>query len=320
MGIDAEFRDVESFDGTRLAWAAEGSSDVAVVLANGIVCTDTYWTYLFPHLAQHGHRVVCWDYRAHGRSGPPANPNEVTLSSHARDLWAVADAAGVRRAVLVGHSMGVQTILEAYRLEPARVAGLVSLAGPYEHPDRTFYGSPLGHYVLPFVELSATPVPPLTRLTWRTLVGRAEVMYWAGRVGRLIGPHASRELMAEYFEHVAGLDPLLVLRMARAMGDHSARDLLQRIDVPTLVVAGAKDVMTPPRLAEEMADAVPGARLEVVPEGSHTLPIDDPDLVDRLVEEFVVEVSRATRTGRRSTGGRRSSARRAAPSRRSGTA
>lgn len=291
MAIGAELSRTRSFDGTEIAWtAAGGDAEPAVILANGIVCTDTYWTYLFPHLAGRGRRVVFWDYRGHGRSGPPENPNEVTIRSHARDLLAVADAAGVERAVLVGHSMGVQTILEAYRDEPARVAGLVALAGPFEHPAKTFYGAPLLHYALPLLEFSATPLPDVTRTVWRSLTERGDLLDRSGRLGGMIGPAASRELMAEYFAHLSELDPLLVIRMVRAMGDHSARDLLPRIAVPTLVVAGTKDVMTPPRLAAEMAELIPDARLELVEGAGHTLPIDEPDRVNRLVEEFVEEL------------------------------
>ena len=58
---------------------------------------------------------------------------------------------------------------------------------------------------------------------------------------------------AEYFAHLSTLDPLMCFRMVKAMGEHSARDLLHEIEAPTLVLAGARDVMTPPRLAETMA-------------------------------------------------------------------
>lgn len=296
--IRAEFSEVVSFDGTTLAWAASGSVGPTVILANGIVCTDTYWTFLHPYLVERGHRVVFRDYRGHGRSAPPADPDEVTLAAHARDLWAVADAAGVERAVLVGHSMGVQTILEAYRLAPSRVAGLVPVAGTFEHPDRTFYGGPWWHYLLPVMELSVTPAPWLTRAAWRALTRQHDLLYWSGRAGWLIGGHASRDLMDEYFAHLATLDPILAFRMVRAMGDHSARDLLAEIEVPTLVLAGAKDVMTPPRLAAEMAEAVPGATLEVFGEGGHTLPIDDPDRFNRAVGDFVAGLGRARRRRR----------------------
>lgn len=111
----------------------------------------------------------------------------------------------------------------------------------------------------------------------------------------MIGGEASKQLMDEYFAHLSTLDPLVCFQMVKAMGDHSAKDLLPEIEAPTLVLAGAKDVMTPPRLAEEMAEAIPNARLEILAEGSHTLPIDDPDRINRLVEEFVSEVEQAER-------------------------
>ncbi len=287
MSIRARFRDTESFDGTRLSWTSSGSGDVAVIFANGIVCSDTYWTFLYPYLAKRGHRVIFWDYRAHGRSDMPANPNEVSISAHARDLWAVADAAGVKQAVLVGHSMGVQTILEAYRLAPERVAAMVAIAGAFEHPIKTFYGAPFGHYLLPFMELSVMPIPGVTRALWRTLTEQGALMYWTGRVSQMIGGEASRELMEEYFTHVSTLDPVLVFRMVRAMSDHSARDVLPKVTVPTLVLAGAHDVMTPPSLATKMAELIPDAQVEVHADGAHTLPIDDPDWVNRHVDDFV---------------------------------
>jgi len=290
MALTGRRRHVRSFDGTSLAWVSSGDGDLGVIFANGIACTDTYWTFLYPHLADHGHKVVFWDYRAHGRSDPPADPDEITMQAHARDLWAVADAADVKRAVLVGHSMGVQTILEAYRQVPSRVAGLVPIAGPFEHPDRTFYGGPLLHFLLPFMGLSVTPVPPLTRTVWRALASQRDLLYWSGRAGQMIGPHAPRKLMSEYFAHVETLDPLICYRMVKAMGDHSAKDLLPAIDVPTLVLAGAKDVMTPPRLAEHMATSIAHARLEVFADGFHTLPIDDPARINRLVQEFVADI------------------------------
>lgn len=291
MGLTARFRRVASFDGTQLAWTARGTGAPAVIFANGIVCTDTYWTYLYPYLARRGHRVVFWDYRGHGRSEPPADPGEITLTSHARDLWAVADTAGVERAVLIGHSMGVQTILEAFRSAPQRVAGLVAIAGPYENPAKTFLGGPLWEYVLPVLELSMLPSPPVTRAVWRSLTGQGDLMTWSGRTGGLIGSQAPPELMAEYFAHLNQIDPLLAMRMAKAMAAHSAKDLLPEIDVPALILAGGKDIMTPPRLAEEMAEAMPRARLEILPEGSHTLPIDDPKWVNTQVAAFLRELA-----------------------------
>ncbi len=295
MALQGTFETVRSFDGTRLAYAVwgpavpPGEQAPTVILANGIACTDTYWGALVPFLVEHGHRVVFFDYRGHGRSGAPRNPNEIGVPSHARDLWRVADETGSGPAVLVGHSMGSQTILEAYRQQPARVAGLVPVAGPYEHPLDTFMGSPAMHYMFPFLQFGMEPVPWLTRALWRAAGSNTTWPYVVGRASRMIGPNAGRDLMDEYFRHLARLDPILLMRMAREMQAHSARDLLADVEVPVVVVAGKHDVMTPPRVAREMVAVIPDASLDLFQDSGHTLPADEPDHLNDVVLGFLRE-------------------------------
>lgn len=77
------------------------------------------------------HKLVFWDYRGHPESEVPAEIDSITIPNCARDLAAVMDDAGVEKAVHIGFSMGVMTILEFYRQFPGRVLGLVPINGPY---------------------------------------------------------------------------------------------------------------------------------------------------------------------------------------------
>jgi pimeloyl-ACP methyl ester carboxylesterase len=79
----------------------------------------------------------------------------------------------------------------------------------------------------------------------------------------------------------------LFLRMLRAAGEHTAGDLLARIDVPVLVVAGERDTFTPAFLAQAMAEAIPKGELLMVPRGTHVTPIERPELVDARILEFL---------------------------------
>ena len=123
---------LESFaiagDGTRIFWRAAGRGAPAVVLCDGIGCAGWIWRRLFPELAG-SRRVVHWNYRGHGRSERPRDPERTTILDAVADLFAVMDAAGERAAVLAGHSMGVQVVLEAHRQAPSRVRGLILLCG-----------------------------------------------------------------------------------------------------------------------------------------------------------------------------------------------
>lgn len=292
MALIATYESVRSFDRTRIAYARFGFDELGeaaptVVLANGIACADAYWTYLVPHLVANGIRVVYFDYRGHGRSGEPANPNEISVVSSARDLWSAADAAGVGDAVVVGHSMGVATALEGYRLEPDRVRSMILTAGPFEHPMSTVYPAGLGRVGLALLELAAEPVPWFTRGVWRAGSGQTRVAERIGRLTRMIGEAAPPEIMAEYFAHMQRLDPVLLLRMFRALQLHTARDLLPDVDCPVLVLAGAGDRLTPVDTSREMAILLPDVELEIVAGARHTLPVDDPAFYCERVTAWV---------------------------------
>src|SRR5262249_12155256 len=86
---------------------------------------------------------------------------------------------------------------------------------------------------------------------------------------------------------MARVDPMLFMEMLLHAGRHSARDLLPEIDLPTLVVAGDRDGFTPVGLSRAMADLIPGAELLVVVGGSHTAPIERPELVGETVLGFL---------------------------------
>lgn len=288
---DDAWRQVRSHDGTGIAWRIDGPRGAgtehvlrdeerdlpAVVLCNGIACDDGYWRDVWPALAAHTD-VVRWHYRGHGRSEDPRNREEVILSSVVRDLLEVIEAAGVRRAVLVGHSYGVQVVCEAFRSTPDLVAGIVAVAGAAGHPLGTVRGRDPGTLVFPLLELATWPAPRLAEAVLSAGF-RSPLAYWVGRAIGGIGPEAPREVMQRYFDHVADRDVPTMLRMFRAMQEHSAEDLLPTIDVPAVVIAGSADGMTPTRYSERMAEAMPDARLVVVDGATHVLPIEYPDVV-----------------------------------------
>lgn len=99
-----------------------GGGDPALLFVHGWSCDRTYWDAQAARFARR-HRVVTVDLAGHGRSG--AERREWTMAAFGEDVAAVADALGLTRVVLIGHSMGGNVILEAARRLPGRVAGLV---------------------------------------------------------------------------------------------------------------------------------------------------------------------------------------------------
>jgi pimeloyl-ACP methyl ester carboxylesterase len=122
-------------EGAVLHWRAQGEGKVALLASNGIGISTFFWRHLGQYFAG-THTFVTWDYRGHGLSPVPQGPEDLTIALCARDLFTVLDRAGFQEAVLLGHSMGSQVILEAYRSHFQRVLALVPILGAAAFPER----------------------------------------------------------------------------------------------------------------------------------------------------------------------------------------
>ena len=272
-------------DGTRLAWSSAGAGSPAVLLTDGIGCAGYIWRRLAPALARE-RRVLHWNYRGHGESDPPADPERTTLADCARDLLAVLDAAGEERAVLAGHSMGVQVVLEAHRLAPERVAGLVLLCGAPGRLLDTFHDSKVLRTVLPYARMVVDRWPTAARTAFRALVTADVAVDYAlaFEVNRAL---MQREDLLPYFADLSRVDPALFVRLLASAAEHDATAHLPDVRVPTLVVAGVRDSFTPMHLSVAMHEAIPGSELLVLPGGTHVAPLEHPALVEERVRRFL---------------------------------
>ncbi|MBA3455130.1 MAG: alpha/beta fold hydrolase [Deltaproteobacteria bacterium] len=277
---------VSPSDGSPLfyeSWGTRGQA-TPVLLCDGIGCDGYVWRYLRNDLGSrfglHPH------YRGHGRTAAPRDPARVTVEDLADDIACVLDDALVDRAVLVGHSMGVQVALETYRRHPERVSGLVLVCGASSHPLRTFKGSATLEEMLPTIQKWIQRVPRVLNRLSRALLPTRLAYEVASRL------EIRRELVEPadfmpYLEGMSRIDVRLFVAMLASAGQHSADDLLPDIRVPTLVVAGGRDGFTPPERSRAMAEAIPAAELLEIPNASHTAPIERPHLVDWTIRDFI---------------------------------
>jgi pimeloyl-ACP methyl ester carboxylesterase len=276
----------EAPDGAVLTWRADGEGPTALVAANGIGVSTFFWRHLADHFA--GTRTfITWDYRGHGRTPVPEHPEELTVAQCARDLWTVVTRAGFKRAVLLGHSMGTQVILEAYRLHPERVQGLVPALGAAGDVFSSFLG---GAQLAPLARLLIEVGASNATLAQETLhrVVRLPGVWQAVRALGLVHPDlCPREEFEPYFEHLSQLDLRTYFALARDLLSHDAADLLPQIGVPVLVVAGERDLFAPLKRSREMVERIRGADLLVLREGSHAALVEQPELVALTLEKFL---------------------------------
>lgn len=276
-------------DGTALAYAIAGPTGPApIVCANGVGVSTFFWDYV-AHRFLRERQVLVWDYRGHGASGRPKQIHGITMGTNAEDLARVLDANQLDRVVLLGHSMGCQVILEFWRLFPDRVIGLVPMLGTFGRAADTFLDPRVGRTIYKTLYTAANALPELFNRTSAALV-RSPLAWPFARVTGLVHPDlARREDMQPYLDHLSLLDMRVFVEMVRAAQEHDAEPYLPQIRVPTLVVAGERDLFTPRHLSLEMAQRIHGAELLEIPRGSHAALIEQPELVNLRLEKFLRE-------------------------------
>jgi 3-oxoadipate enol-lactonase len=248
---------------------AHGQADASrppVVLLHGLGSSSRDWALQVGALGER-HSLLAVDLRGHGRS--PSGRGRVTIEAMAGDVSRALDARRMDSAHLVGLSLGGCVALTLAVRQPARVRSLTVVnafarfrpAGPRG----LFRGAQR------IALLCTAPMPVVARHVARDLFPRPE----------------------QETPYVAAVDSLsrtarrVYLRSTLAVLGFDLRRELASVRCPTLVIVGARDRTVSRGSALALAGAIPGARLEIVPDSGHATPYDQPDLFNRLILEFL---------------------------------
>ena len=288
------FYDVVSADGTLLrAWTNDPDCLIdgpTVVLCNGL--GTSAWTAPALLDPDAGVRVVSWNHRGTGGSERPSDLRHVGIDAFVEDAIAVMDHAGVDRAVLMGWSMGVNTMFELVLHHPERVSGLFAVAGV---PGDTF-GTMLAPLHLPKQLSRATAVNitralklagrALTPVARRLPIGRRAValVSHSGFMLPVADPAVTAKAISEFLTTPVDWYMHLALRTSQ-----HRRVSLSKVAVPTAFVAGTYDVLAGARDMASAAARIDGATYVQLP-GSHFLGLERPDEVHALLLELLDRV------------------------------
>jgi pimeloyl-ACP methyl ester carboxylesterase len=277
---------VKGSDDTDIFYESFGEG-LPLAFADGIGCFGYAWKYLWDYFGD-SCRLLHFHYRGHGQSAIPKDQNYLTIQDHCDDLVRVFDADGVDKAVLVGHSMGCQVIFEFYRMYPDRVAGLIPICGSYGRPLTTFNDSDTLDKIFPLIYTFAVLTPWMATPVWKWLTP-TRLGFEIAKLTEVNRHLIKKDDFMPYLEDISSVPINIFAKMLDHAAQHTAEDMLTSILVPTLIVAAERDGFTPMWLSNKMCDAIPDAEMIVLPTGTHTGPIELPELVNLRVEKFLRE-------------------------------
>jgi len=286
MPPPVEERRFVSFDGTEIAYQAVGQGR-PILLCNGLGGSWEAWSHQIQYFRDR-YRLLTWDYRGLYGSSLPADRDALEIMDHARDGLQLLEEEGADRAAIVGWSMGVQVGLEMFRAAPERVASLVMLNGVAGRPWDYVFNFNLVGRLLPPVLRRLRSTPRAIEAVVRQATRIPDPGEWVKRIG-LVANTLDEQLAAELVVKFRSLDMDMFIRLLERMGEQDGWDLLPLIDVPTLIVTGSRDLLTPRSAAERMARRIRGAEIMVLPGATHYAALEYPEMVNLRLEKFFRE-------------------------------
>jgi len=245
-------------NGVAIDYEVSGSGP-AVLLSHGYGSTRHMWDE--QHRALDGWRVVSWDMRGHGQTDSPDDPARYSAALTVADMRALLQHLGVQRAIIGGLSLG----------------GYVSLAFALAHPEMTS--------ALVICDSGPGYRNPEARAAWNQRAHERAANLEANGLDALA--RRSRETQQAVHRSAQGLAH--AARGMLAQEGSQVIDGLGSIRVPTLVIVGDQDqpFVAP---SEYMAKKIPGARLEVIPGAGHSSNLDQPEIFNRVLREFLASL------------------------------
>ena len=252
-------------DGLTIAYRRAGAGP-ALVLLHGFLVDSRMWR---PQLAALGSdfTVIAWDAPGAGESPDP--PDVFSTADWADALAGLLDGAAVDAVHLVGLSWGGIVAQEFYRRHQARTLSLV-LAGTYAGWKGSLPESAWQERLQTCLRDSSLPADELV----------------SKYLPSMFSATAPDDVRAELAHVMAGFHPLGFRLMAVSSAESDTRELLPTIRVPTLLVWGEADARSPLGVAHQFRDAIPGARLAVIPDAGHISNLEAPEQFNAEVRSF----------------------------------
>jgi len=257
-----------------------------MVFVYGIACLTNHWHHQLNFFSKN-HQTLCFDLRGHHKSNPVAHPQDLTLDSLSKDLIGLLEHLNLKNVVLLGHSFGVPILLESYKKRPDLISKMVFINGFSKNPLVNFLGFNFVDPSYKFIRAQYEQSPLLWETLWKTAIDNPLSLILTGILGGFNLNLTHFKDIEIYLKGVASLELHIFLRMFEEILTYNGDDVLKSIQIPTLIISGEKDQVTPPLYQNEMHQHIRNSELAELKYGSHCCQLDFPEYVNLKIEKFI---------------------------------
>jgi len=279
----------KALDGTPIYYEVRGQGE-PIVFIYGIACLMNHWHYQVEHFSK-THKVILFDIRGHHKSTPVANANNMTFEHLAFDLNGLMVHLGIEKAHMVGHSFGVPYLIKTYEQFPEIFKSLIFINGFSRNPLKKLFGVEFVEPLFNFLRDQHRKSPDLWNALWRGMIDNPIAFQVAALAGGFNLRLTQFKDIEMYGRGVSRLELSLFFELFEKLLQFDGNYILPNISCPALILAGDKDMLTPPSYQQEMHKLISGSELMKIPYGSHCSQLDFPEFVNLKLAEFVNKVN-----------------------------
>jgi non-heme chloroperoxidase len=257
-----------------------------LVFNYGLVCSNHHWKFQTKYFDEKGYQILIHDYRGHFQSTGAHDVKKITFLQLSKDVADLCEYLGIKKAVMLGHSMGVNISLQLAKDYPQLVSGMVLISGTFINVKDVMFDSNVMEFIAPIAETGLEKYPEVFKKIWSSsgmnpLV--REIIHTTG----FNRSKVSKEFIEIYLNRVGQLGADIFFQLFNEMTHQNITGSLEQMDIPALVIGGHKDSVIPNHLQRTLASLLPNSETYFMKDGSHVPQADYPEMVNERIELFI---------------------------------
>jgi pimeloyl-ACP methyl ester carboxylesterase len=262
INTTAQDQTAVSKDGVKINFHIEGSGEPALVFIHGWSCDNTFWTEQVKIFSPK-YKVITIDLAGHGKSG--IERKNYTLQMFGEDVAAVVNQLGLKKVILVGHSMGGPVVIEAANLLKGKVIGLVG-ADTFQNLGETMPAEQIGPFLKPFNENFVVATKAFVKM--------------------MFPPTADSLLVKKVADKMSSAPPVIALSAIENMFKDNAISATKEFQAPIISI----NCDLYPVQVEQNKKVVKFFEMKLMKGVGHFVMLEDPATFDKLLQESVDEL------------------------------
>lgn len=257
-----------------------------LVFNYGLVCSNHHWKFQTNYFDEKDYQILIHDYRGHFQSTGAHDLNKITFQQMAKDVADLCEYLGIKKAVMLGHSMGVNITLQLAKDFPQLVTGMVLISGTFINVKDVMFDSNLMEFIAPIAALGLEKYPEIFKKVWSSGGMNPVIREIIHSTGFNRGK-VSKEFIEIYLNRVGQLGADVFFQLFNEMTKQNVIGSLEQMKIPALVMGGHKDNVIPNHLQRTLASLLPKSETYFMKDGSHVPQADYPEMVNERIDLFL---------------------------------